>query len=87
MNNNDLLNIIGDLHRSIFNYATQPAASFDQDTFLQNIIRNFPELTKLDPKIEQFVNIRYLQTDTDPPKIKAEKLLMMANQLQSYLLK
>lgn len=87
MNNNDLLNIIGDLHRSIFNYATQPSASFNQDVFLQNIIHNFPNLIKLNPKIEQFINIKYLQTDTDPPKIKAEKLLMMANQLQSYLLK
>ena len=85
--NNNLLNIIGDLHLSIYNYATQPSACFSEDIFLQNIVRNFPEVIKNDLKIKQFVDTKYLQTDADPPKIKAEKLLMMANNLQSYLLK
>ena len=82
----ELLNIVTDLRRALMDYALSPdQANYQNSSFLQNIVKNFSHLQKLDPVISQFVDINYLQDDSDPPLVKAEKLLMFAHNLQRHL--
>lgn len=82
----ELLNIVTDLRRALMDYALTPQkASYQNSPFLQNIVKNFPRLQKLDPAISEFVDINYLQDDSDPPLIKAESLLLSSNLLLHYL--
>ncbi len=85
-NHFELINIIGDLNRSVMFYtADSMNPKYKNCIFLQNIVNNFPKLSKIDPKISKFINIDYLKKDTDLPKIKAENLLMASIKLQHYL--
>ncbi len=88
MNHNhfELINIIGDLNRSVMFYAVESInPKYKNCIFLQNIVNNFPKLSKIDPKISQFIDINYLEDDKDLPKVKAENLLMQSIRLQNYL--
>lgn len=80
------MNLVSDLHRSILFYAdVSSKPKYQNSVFLQNIVKNLPKLQKIDPNISRFISKELLRDDTDPPKIKAEKLLMSANNLQRYL--
>lgn len=88
MNKNflELINIIGDLDRSVMYFAVDSKNPNSKDcTFIQNILKNFPRLKKIDPNISKFVDIEYLKSDKDLPKVKAENLLMQSIRLQNYL--
>ena len=85
MNNQKVLNIIGDLDRSVIFYAQDPNPSSRNCSWLQNIIKTLPELSKIDPKLSELINIKYLQSDSDAPLVKAERLLMMSHYLFNYL--
>lgn len=82
----ELINIIGDLERSVMFYAVDSInPKYKNCIFLQNIIKNYPNLVKIDPKISKFIDINYIKKDIDPPKVKAENLLMQSLRLQHYL--
>jgi len=88
MNTNyfELINIIGDLNRSIMFYTIDsPKPKYKNCIFLQNIIKNYPNLIKIDKNISKFIDIKYLKSDKDLPKVKAENLLMQSIRLQNYL--
>ena len=85
MNNQNALNLIGDLERTILFYAQDSNPSYENCPWLQNITRNFPALSKIDSKLSEFINLKYLQSDSDLPLIKAERLLMMSHYLFNYL--
>lgn len=88
MNKNyfELINIIGDLDRSVMYYATDSQNPNYRDcTFIQNLIKNYSNLVKIEPKISQFIDINYLKSDKDLPKVKAENLLMQSIRLQNFL--
>ena len=78
-------NLVGDLQRAIMFYAQDPAPSYQNCLWLKNITRDLPDLSKIDPKLREFIDLTYLRSDSDPPLIKAEKLLMMSQRLQQYL--
>jgi len=82
----ELLNIVTDLRRALMDYVNNPQTNYSTSTFLQNITKNFPRLLKTDSRIADYVQIDYLKDDSDPALVKAEKLLMMANRLQNYLI-
>lgn len=78
----ELMNIVGDLQRSIMFLVRNQS----QDCiFLKNIIKNYPNLIKLDPNISKFIDINYLNNNSDLPNIKAENLLLQSIRLQNYL--
>lgn len=86
MNNQKVLNLIGDLDRTIIFYAQDPNPSYKNCLWLQNITRNLPELSKIDPELSKLINLKYLQSDSDPPLVKAERLLMMSHYLYNHLI-
>lgn len=82
----ELINIIGDLNRSVMFYAVDSInPKYKNCIFLQNIVNNFPKLLKIDPNLSKFIDIKYLKNNKDLPKIKAENLLMQSIRLQNYL--
>ena len=86
MNNQKVLNLIGDLDRTIMFYAQDPNPSYKNCLWLQNIIRNLSELSKTNPKLSEIIDQKYLRSDSDPPLIKAERLLMTSHYLYNYLI-
>jgi hypothetical protein len=81
----ELLNICTDLKRSVMILVRNKKNSSENCIFLQNIIKNYPNLIKIDPNISKFIDINYLKNNKDLPKIKAENLLMQSIRLQNYL--
>ena len=81
----ELLNISTDLKRSVMFLVKSQDNNPKNCVFIQNILKNFPKLSKIDPKISQFIDIEYLKSDKDLPKVKAENLLMQSLKLQHYL--
>lgn len=81
----ELLNLCTDLKRSVMFLVRSQNNNSKDCTFIQNILKNYPNLIKIDPKISEFIDIDYLKKDIDPPKVKAEFLLMMSNRLQHHL--
>ena len=81
----ELLNICTDLKRSVMFLVRNQDNNPKKCVFLQNIIKNFPNLLKLDSNISKFIDIEYLKSDKDLPKVKAENLLMQSLNLQHYL--
>lgn len=78
----ELLNICTDLKRSVMFLVRNQK----QDcVFLQNIIKNYPNLIKIDPNISNFIKIDDLKNNADSPEVKAENLLMQSIRLQNYL--
>lgn len=82
----ELLNISSDLRRAVMYYVNSTNPTYQDCVFLKNIVKNFPQLSSLDPEIKKYINISYLKDDSDLPKVKAESLLLSSLQLQSYLL-
>ncbi len=78
----ELLNICTDLKRSVMFLVRNQNQNC---IFLKNIIKNYPNLIKLDPYISKFIDINYLKNSSDSPNIKAENLLMQSIRLQNYL--
>ena len=81
----ELLNICTDLKRSIMFLVRSQDNNPKNCVFIQNILKNFPKLTKIDPKISEIVDIKYLKDTKDTANIKAEFLLMQSLKLQHYL--
>lgn len=81
----ELLNICTDLKRSVMFLVRSQDNNPKDCTFIQNILKNFPRLKKIDPNISKLVDIEYLKSDKDLPKVKAENLLMQSIRLQNYL--
>ena len=81
----ELLNICTDLKRSVMFLVRNQNNNPKDCVFLQNIIKNFPKLSKIDPNISKFIDINYLKDNKDLPNIKAESLLMQSLRLQHYL--
>jgi hypothetical protein len=81
----ELLNISADLKRSVMFLVRTQDNNPKNCVFIQNILNNFPKLIKIDPKISNFVDIKYLQSNKDSADIKAEYLLMQSLKLQHYL--
>lgn len=82
----ELLNVSTDLLRAIDHYLNIQNPRYDNCQFLQNIVKNFPQLVKLDPNIKKYINLKSLQADSDPPRVKAEDLLLASVRLQSYII-
>ena len=81
----ELLNISTDLKRSVMFLVKSQDNNPKNCVFIQNILKNFPKLIKIDPKISKIIDIKYLQSNTDTANIKAEFLLMQSLKLQHYL--
>lgn len=81
----ELLNICTDLKRSVMFLVRNQNNNPKDCVFLQNIIKNFPKLSKIDPNISKFIDINYLKDNKDLPNTKAENLLMQSLKLQHYL--
>ena len=82
----ELMNIVGDLKRSVMFYALYSQnPKYNNCIFLKNIVKNYSNLIKIDSNISKFIDINYLKKDIDPPKVKAENMLMSSIQLQHYL--
>lgn len=82
----ELINIVGDLERSVIFYTlNSPNPKYKNCIFLKNIVKNYPNLIKIDSNISKFIDIDYLKKDIDLPKVKAENLLMQSLRLQRYL--
>lgn len=81
----ELLNISADLKRSVMFLVRSQDNNPKNCVFIQNILNNFPKLIKIDPKISEIVDIKYLQNNTDKANVKAEFLLMQSLKLQHYL--
>jgi len=81
----ELLNMSTDLKRSVMFLVKSQNNNPNDCVFIQNILKNFSKLTKIDPKISDIVDIKYLQNNTDTPNVKAEFLLMQSLKLQHYL--
>jgi len=81
----ELLNICTDLKRSVMFLVRNQNNNLKDCVFLQNIIKNYPNLIKIDPNISKFIDIDYLKKDIDLPELRAENLLMQSLRLQHYL--
>lgn len=81
----DVLNICTDLKRSVMFLVRSQDNNPKNCVFIQNILNNFPKLIKINPKISEIIDIKYLKNNTDTPNIKAEFLLMQSLKLQHYL--
>ena len=81
----ELLNISADLKRSVMFLVKSQDNNPKNCIFIQNILKNFPKLIEIDPKISKIIDIKYLQSNTDTANIKAEFLLMQSLKLQHYL--
>lgn len=81
----ELLNICTDLKRWVMLLVKSQDNNPNNCAFIQNILNNFPKLVKIDPKISEIVDIKYLQNNKDTANIKAENLLMQSHKLQNYL--
>lgn len=81
----ELLNISADLKRSVMFLVKSQDNNPKNCIFIQNILKNFPKLIKIDPKISKIVDINYLKSTTDNANTKAEFLLMQSLKLQHYL--
>lgn len=81
----ELLNISTDLKRSVMFLVRSQDNDPKNCVFIQNILNNFPKLTKIDPKISEIVDIKYLKSNSDKASVKAEFLLMQSLKLQHYL--
>jgi len=81
----ELLNICTDLKRSVMFLVRNQNNNLKDCIFLQNIIKNYPKLVKIDPNLSKFIDINYLKNNKDLPNIKAENLLMQSLKLQHYL--
>ncbi len=81
----ELLNISTDLKRSVMFLVKSQDNNPKNCVFIQNILKNFPKLTKIDPKVSEIVDINYLKSSSDTANIKAEFLLMQSLKLQHYL--
>jgi hypothetical protein len=81
----ELLNISSDLKRSVMFLVKSQDNNPQNCVFIQNIIKTFPKLVKIDPKISEIVDIDYLQSKKETANVKAEYLLMQSLKLQHYL--
>jgi hypothetical protein len=81
----ELLNICTDLKRAVMFLVRNQNNNSKDCVFIQNILKNFPQLLKIDPNISKFIDINYLNNNNDLPNIKAENLLMQSLKLQHYL--
>ncbi len=81
----ELLNISTDLKRSVMFLVKSQNNNPKDCVFIQNILKNFPKLIKIDPKVSKIIDIDYLQSNKDNANTKAEFLLMQSNKLQHYL--
>ncbi len=85
MNQNklELLNIVTDLRRIVAHYTGTEGNK--QNPSLKNLIESWPRLKKIDPNIENYLDINYLKKNSDPLLIQAENLLTSSLRLQHYL--
>ncbi|MEI8067676.1 MAG: hypothetical protein WCG91_01850 [Candidatus Shapirobacteria bacterium] len=81
----ELLNISTDLKRSVMFLVRNQDNNPKNCIFIQNILKNYPKLIKIDPKISEIIDIKYLKNTKDKANVKAEFLLMQSLKLQHYL--
>ncbi len=79
----ELLNIVTDLRR-IVSHHTGPKPT-KKNPSLKNLIDSWPRLKKLDPNIQDYLDINYLKKNSDPFHIQAEHLLTSSLRIQHYL--
>lgn len=81
----ELLNICTDLKRSVMYLVKSQDNNPKNCVFIQNILKNYPNLIKIDPKISEIIDIDYIKNNKDSANVEAEFLLMQSNKLQHYL--
>ncbi|MFA6185024.1 MAG: hypothetical protein WCT51_03165 [Candidatus Shapirobacteria bacterium] len=81
----ELLNICTDLKRSVMFLVKSQDNDPKNCVFIQNILKNFPKLSKNNPQISKIIDINYINSNIDSANTKAEFLLMQSLKLQHYL--